>query len=222
MKNLSALATIGLTAVGLTVIGLTPIAQSYAATSVAQAPSFECNKARGSIEKLICQSEELALLDIQLQPLFSQLVSQVDGQQVNRIKAEQRGWIKGRNDCWKADNPKECTKLNYQSRITELQILAGAVEVPSATYYQCGHDPQNKLTAYFYNNTAIPAAVFSYSLAKKTSSVPPANLSQLGLLTRTASGAKYQAQNTSLWTHQQQATIEQINQPPISCKLIVE
>lgn len=212
MKNLSALTVLGLTSVGIALNYPTiPVAQA----SVVQAPSFECNKAQGSIEKLICQSDELALLDIQLQPLFTQLVSQINGQQIGKIKAEQRSWIKSRNDCWKSDNPTECTKLSYQSRITELQILAGAVEVPSATYYQCGDNPKDKLTAYFYNNTVMSAAVFNYNQSKQAPRLP-----QLGLLTRTASGAKYLAQHTSLWTHQQEATLEEFNQAPIICQLI--
>ncbi|MCL1144101.1 MliC family protein [Shewanella gaetbuli] len=178
----------------------------------AQSPSFDCQKAQGEIETLICQTDELAQLDNQLAPLYQKLISQVDANELKLIKAEQRGWIKGRNDCWKADDKLQCTKDNYQTRITELQIAAGAVEVPKEVNYQCQADKPFNLIVYFYNNTALPAAVFHYA----GQNIPPTT-PQLGLLTKTASGAKYVAQNTSLWTHQDEARLEEYGQKPVIC-----
>ena len=42
------------------------------------------------------------------------------GQQAS-LKAEQRGWIKGRNDCWKTSDQRGCIKSAYEERISELE-----------------------------------------------------------------------------------------------------
>ena len=52
-------------------------------------------------------------------------------------RAIQRGWIKGRNDCWKAGDLRQCVEESYQLRITELQIK-GPTESTDAGDYQCG------------------------------------------------------------------------------------
>ncbi|MGB6188236.1 MAG: hypothetical protein WBF70_06640, partial [Aeromonas molluscorum] len=65
----------------------------------------------------------------------------------------QRGWIKGRNECWKADDLRQCVLTNYQQRITELQIKGGQMMVPSPVIYQCG---TVQVSAYFYADTELP------------------------------------------------------------------
>lgn len=37
------------------------------------------------------------------------------------LKAEQRGWIKGRNDCWRSDDMRGCVAGEYRLRINELK-----------------------------------------------------------------------------------------------------
>jgi uncharacterized protein len=41
------------------------------------------------------------------------------------LKAHQRGWIKGRNECWKADDEKKCMADEYRLRIKELKEKYG-------------------------------------------------------------------------------------------------
>lgn len=38
-----------------------------------------------------------------------------------RLRTEQSGWVKGRNDCWKAANPKSCIRGEYEARINTLK-----------------------------------------------------------------------------------------------------
>ncbi|MCW3171847.1 MliC family protein [Shewanella subflava] len=198
----------------LWILSLSGLGLSFSVIASSPSPSFNCNKAQGSIEELICQSEELSQLDTQLQPLYSQAIKQLNLNDAKILTAEQRGWIKGRNDCWKADDKTECTRVSYQTRITELQISAASINVPSPTYYQCNNESALQLSAYFYNDTLIPAVVFSYHTAHQPPSEPA-----IGFITRTASGAKYQAQHASLWTHQQEATLTFFGQPPITCTM---
>jgi len=37
------------------------------------------------------------------------------------LKAEQRGWVKGRDDCWKRSDVRGCVAGEYRSRIAELK-----------------------------------------------------------------------------------------------------
>ena len=37
------------------------------------------------------------------------------------IKTTQRGWIGGRNECWKSEDSRACTEKAYRTRIAELQ-----------------------------------------------------------------------------------------------------
>lgn len=83
-------------------------------------PSFSCAAVRkGSMEELICQSETLSALDLKLTETYKQAL--VKSNNNSTLKAEQRGWIKGRDDCWKADDKNTCLSDSYQQRMSELQ-----------------------------------------------------------------------------------------------------
>jgi len=84
-------------------------------------PSFNCSKATHEIEKLICNDDELAALDVSLTNLYGYVLKDTPVAAQKRLKAEQSGWVKGRNDCWKADDKRVCTKGEYKLRIKELK-----------------------------------------------------------------------------------------------------
>lgn len=178
-------------------------------------PSFDCQKAQGQVETLICQDSHLASLDVEITEMYNKLVAQVSAAELTQIKPVQRGWIKGRNDCWKAEDIKQCVQSAYEIRLTELQIAVGEFEVPEPIQYECGlsaNDSLTKITAYFYNDTAIPAAMLTISPTSQY-----LKQTNLALLTRTASGAKYQGQNFSFWTHQDEAMLSQFEQADLQC-----
>ena len=105
-KTLIALFTAGL--------ALTPAA-------FAAKPSFDCAKASHEAETLICKDAELAQLDVSLSSLYNTLLKHTPASEKNRLQSEQIGWVKGRNDCWKASDPRACIKGEYESRIGELK-----------------------------------------------------------------------------------------------------
>ncbi len=84
-------------------------------------PSFNCKKASHEIEKLICGDQELAELDVSLSSLYSTLLKHTAAKDQRSLKTEQSGWMKGRNDCWKADDKRACVKSEYESRISVLK-----------------------------------------------------------------------------------------------------
>jgi uncharacterized protein len=87
----------------------------------AASPSFNCAKASSSVEELICNDAELAQLDRSLASLYGTVLKHTPAAEQRMLKAEQRGWIKGRDDCWKSDDMRGCVASEYRFRINELK-----------------------------------------------------------------------------------------------------
>ncbi|WP_083760388.1 PliI family lysozyme inhibitor of I-type lysozyme [Sulfurovum sp. NBC37-1] len=93
-------------------------------TLYANQPSFDCSKVeKKSSEGLICSSDELMDIDRELATVYKQALAKASEEDM--LKAHQRGWIKGRNDCWKAEDEKACMLDQYQLRIKELKEKYG-------------------------------------------------------------------------------------------------
>jgi len=83
-------------------------------------PSFDCSKVeKESCEAIICASDRLIDLDKKLSHLYKQALAQAPKEDI--LKAYQRGWIKGRNECWKVEDAQTYMAELYQQRIQELQ-----------------------------------------------------------------------------------------------------
>ncbi|TCL00626.1 uncharacterized protein BXY66_3273 [Shimia isoporae] len=94
-------------------------------------PSFDCAKAGSSAEEAVCASDALAALDLELARVYGlAATSDLSSERLNELKATQRGWIKGRDECWKSSLGLEaCVGNEYAFRIAELrQGYAGARE----------------------------------------------------------------------------------------------
>lgn len=102
---------------------------ALAGGAYAASPAFDCKRAEGQIEQMICKDDTLAKLDKETTRLYG-LALDARSMSTGRKKAllaEQRGWIKGRNDCWKASDARACTLSEYIDRIYLLrQNYAGA------------------------------------------------------------------------------------------------
>ncbi|MBV7316514.1 MliC family protein [Shewanella sp. NIFS-20-20] len=164
----------------------------------ANAAAFDCSKADGTVEEYICQHPDLQQLDSKLNDSYQSVLSQLQGAEKSTLKAVQRGWIKARNECWKSDKLGQCINHSYRSRLTELQIADGKVAVPTPVFYQCDNA---KLEVYFYNDTEVPAAVINLLPQGQGDD------QRIAMISESASGAKYEAQNLTLWTKGQSATL---------------
>jgi len=101
--------------------GQTSEAPTTAVASATPAhPSFDCSKASHEIEVLICHDAELAKLDRSLATLYARVLENTKASERSALKAEQRGWVKGRDDCWKSDDQRACVKGEYEYRMREL------------------------------------------------------------------------------------------------------
>jgi uncharacterized protein len=158
-------------------------------------PSFDCAKATGTIEKMICNDEALAALDRRLAEVYVAAIQKAFNEHPPVLKAEQRGWIKGRNDCWKSAFKRNCVDQSYRRRIAELQARYRLVPANGPFWYSCDEDPRNEVVVTFFK-TDPPTLE-----AERGDQVSLMYLQQSG------SGSKYQGRNESFWEHQGDATI---------------
>jgi len=92
--------------------------------AAAAEPSFDCTKAEHEIEELVCADERLAALDREVARLYGLARNgpNMDADRAKRLAAYQRGWIKGRNDCWKA-GAEDAAKISCAAGVSMIRIL---------------------------------------------------------------------------------------------------
>jgi uncharacterized protein len=162
----------------------------------AEGPSFDCGKVEaGSIEALVCTDAELSALDRQMAKVFAEAKAKAGNEHPPVLVPEQRGWIKGRDECWKEADRKACVADAYQRRIVELQARYRLVEAKGPFSFVCGASPADELMVTYFETE--PSSLIA-ERGDQTS---------LMLAAPSASGARYQGRNESFWEHQGEATV---------------
>lgn len=119
------------------------LAVAVSAVPAAAEPSFDCARAGSAAEQAVCADETLAALDRRLAVVWREAVAAARGvadadTAVPRLRAEQRGWIKGRDDCWKAQvGLAACVEAAYRDRIAALQAAWMLVAAAPPVFYRC-------------------------------------------------------------------------------------
>ena len=94
---------------------------------LASSPSFDCQSVEvGSIEDMVCKDDELAALDRKLADVYASARQIAVNEHPPILKAEQRGWIKGRNGCWKSADVPACVACLADAAVTRGIALAYA------------------------------------------------------------------------------------------------
>jgi uncharacterized protein len=159
-------------------------------------PSFACDKIEaGSIEAMICGDEALSALDRKLSAVYAAASRKASNEHPPVLKAEQRGWIKGRNECWKSADKRECVRYEYLRRIAELQALYRLVSYNGPIGFICDGNSADEIIATFFKTD--PATL----IAERGDSV------SLMYLQPSASGTKYRGRNETFWEHQGEASV---------------
>jgi Uncharacterized protein conserved in bacteria, putative lipoprotein len=96
-----------------------PLPIGQAAAFAAQ-PSFDCDGARGEIERLICTDDELAALDVRFAKDFASAMARSPANRIADLRARARNWMKDRNACAKASDPRSCTADVYKRMLEGL------------------------------------------------------------------------------------------------------
>jgi uncharacterized protein len=187
--------------------------------SGAAMPSFDCGKVSSEAETMVCADAQLAALDRETARLFRLAPdgSYTTDEMRKYLIAVQRGFIKGRDDCWKAEDKRACIASNYVIRIAELRqsyadarsddgrgISAGPMEV------QC--EGINVGMAATFVNTDPPMAYLAWL-----------DNNLVMTLTPSASGARYAVKidggERVFWTRGDGALFSAPDQPDRRCKL---
>jgi len=159
-------------------------------------PSFDCGKVGADgVEAMICGDPELSALDRKLSVVYADASEKATNEHPPVLKAMQRGWIKGRDDCWKSDDERGCVREAYVRRIAELQALYRLVPFNGPIRFECDGNPANEIVASYFE-TDPPTLI-----AERGDSV------SLMFLQPSGSGSRYQGPNESLWEHQGEASI---------------
>jgi uncharacterized protein len=96
-----------------------------AGVAPSEGASFDCQRARGRIEKLICADAQLAALDRRAAELFALAATHVTDP--SDLRREQRRWLRERDNCKVA----ACLLSSYETRVRQLETFTG--KLPAAT-----------------------------------------------------------------------------------------
>jgi len=159
-------------------------------------PSFACGSVQpGSIEAMICADAELAALDRKLEEIFTAASRKAINEHPPLLKAEQRGWIKGRNDCWESNNQRWCVQEAYSRRIVELQARYRLVPFIGPYRFVCDGNPVNEVFTTFFQTEPLTLIA---ERGDETSFM---------VVQPSGSGTKYMGRNETFWEHQGEALI---------------
>jgi len=166
-----------------------------------EGPSFDCTKAESSAEKLVCSDAALATLDRRVNARFLEAIELAkkenngQGTAEQDLRAEQRGWIKGRDECWKAEDQRACVENAYLTREGQLVADFMLQEPTAVVTWQCEGNPSNEVVTFFFD-TELPSVRFERGDQVDTGSV-----------LRTGSGSKYEGSfGRSIWIKGNEAT----------------
>lgn len=167
-----------------------------AITANEEGPSFDCsNVEAGSVAEMVCKDQNLTALDLKMAALYKEASKKAVNEHPPVLKAEQRGWIKGRDECWKSDEKKKCVEESYTLRIAELGARYRLVGSDGPFFYVCDDNPAKEIIITFFK-TDPPTLIAEFG-----DSVSLMYLQPLG------SGSKYQGRNESAWIKGKEAMI---------------
>lgn len=199
---------------------LTALAVAFVSSpSRAETPSFDCAKADAAAEKLVCKDGTLAALDRELARLYdlAKAGRYMTKPRRKTLAATQVGWIKGRNDCWKAADLRECVLFSYVSRIAELR--QGYANARSANENGISRGP------FSVDCKGLGAGIGATFVNSEPGYVYLAWRNEARLLTQTrsGSGARYSAKSaagdTVFWSKGNEVLFQRPGKPELKCKL---
>lgn len=157
-------------------------------------PSFDCAKAQSEAETMVCADYGLAALDNRLAEVYAAELAKPAA--AKDLAARQRGWVKGRDECWKADDKKLCVEEEYRTRIAELQINSPGAMAASAVGFRCD-DNSKPFTMAYYNDLDDKPAVITFGNDQAIIFPQPA-----------ASGTQYGRKGITYREHQGKANVD--------------
>ena len=188
------------------------------AASWALDPSFDCAKAASTAEEAVCADPALVSLDLELARLYALAVDgpEMDDTRLSELRAVQRGWIKGRDECWKASVPMErCVADAYAMRIDEVRTGYAASRADD--------DAGASLGPFAYRCEGLDALVSAVFINSEEPLVSLRWRETAVVLTRmpSGSGARYAQDYVDgtfeFWTQGDEATLQTPSDGQLTC-----
>jgi uncharacterized protein len=188
-------------------------------------PSFDCAApGLGEVETRICADSALATLDLRLDSVWIAALVRARGTAmpadwIADMRAYQRGWIGGRNECWEAPGEaayqnvdadeaiRRCTETAYLQRIARLEAEWGIAEQTAGpVFWACNGNPANEFVTTYYDTDPEAARV------------ERGDQSEVFLRRPTASGTRYDGLvGKWLWSRGDSATFVWPQTDTLSC-----
>lgn len=180
------------------------------AFSQTKGPAFDCARASGEVKTMICRDEALSNLDRKLDAVFKQAMTKARDSMPNSLQTEQRGWIKGRNECWKAQgvanaaylteswtatSVRECVEGNYKLRIAQLQAIWRLVPLTGPVFFTCDGNPANEVVATYFETEP------------RSARIERGDRTVTAFLVPRGSGSRYEGQNLTFWSKGKEAMV---------------
>ena len=181
-----------------TATGLTLLLWPLAALSQ---PTFDCARAESSAEEAVCASDALSAMDVEVARLYDLALHGPDMtmERANELRAYQRGWIKGRDDCWKASDLQTCIRDSYALRIDDMR----------RSYADARSEPGPSTGPFAYSCDGIDAGISASFIQAGDPVVVLRWLDNARVLPQaiSGSGARYEADDTQFWIKGPDATL---------------
>jgi len=197
-----------------TVCALSAAGSLPGSAAEATKPSYDCAAASGNVEKLVCADEELAEFDQKIASVYASALKQTKGQEQSLLVASQRGFIKGRNGCWKALDIRECAAFAYRDRIVELQATYGLVPARGPVTYICDDQSTSRATATYFETDPPSARI---DLSRPFAAIDQSGTGLIATLERSANGSKYVGRNFTFWLKEDRALPERYGESKANC-----
>lgn len=171
---------------GQNLMKLTAALLFFSASGTMAQPSFNCSKATSEVEEQICSDDALAVLDRRLSVRYDATKDVIGSMEagreeaLNNLRATQRGWIKGRDECWKAKDLSACVEATYLTREAELVTLWMLDTPATVKSYVCNKTQANEISVFFFD-TELPGIRLEYGDSIRA-----------GWRVRSGSGSKYE------------------------------
>lgn len=120
--------------------------------ALAAGPAFDCRKVEtGSIAERVCQDPALAALDRRLDEVYRAARARAANERPPVLQAGQRGWVRERDDCWKAQGAERaCIEDRYRRRIAFLQVRYRLLEPRLTQRLACDGEARNEVLLRFF------------------------------------------------------------------------
>jgi len=174
---------------------------------------YDCGKAVTSLDKMICNDDNLAFLNLTLKENYEAGVASLDvvtpkDKRLEALNARQKAWKAKRDACTKASDVKKCILDVYNTRIAELQARYLLIKGGEPKFYECNDSPNNDVVVTFFNG------------AKPAVRLERGENVAVGVITQSSKGSKYVSDDgVMFWIKGKQATMDWPPANTLTCTL---